>query len=308
MVAFLELNLMPNVLIVDDSPIDRVLIEGILKKDSRLKVRRAANGAEALALLGDTPPDLIVTDLQMPEMDGLALVTAVRIHFPQVPVILITAHGSEQLAVQALEQGAASYVPKSQLASGLVPAVDQVLELARSNRGYEALAQAMDYAEFRFRAGNDLALCDRLTELVQQLAGSIGVCDTGGQVRIGMALEEAFRMMVLRGNLELPPDLLLALTARQEDEAVWLEKRRAEQPYCERKVRIHVQVSPAELRLEIGHEGPPLELAEASESAAAPALESPSDRSLILMRAFMDEVAFSPDGKSVTLVKRNANA
>src|SRR5262245_51205454 len=143
---------MPNVLVVDDSPIDRVLVEGVLRKDQRMRVRNATSGADALAVLGEMQPDIVITDLQMPELDGLALVTAIRIHYPNVPVVLITAHGSEELAVQALEQGASSYVPKSQLANNLLTAVDQVLDLARHNRGYEALGQAMEYAEFRFRA------------------------------------------------------------------------------------------------------------------------------------------------------------
>src|SRR5262245_27544375 len=153
---------MPNVLVVDDSPIDRVLISGVLKKDRRMNVRQAARGADALALLGDELPDVIVSDLQMPEMDGLSLVTAVRIHYPRVPVVLITAHGSEELAVRALEQGASSYVPKSQLAGSLLPAVGQVLDMAQENRSYAALAQAMEYAEFRFRAENDFTVTDRL--------------------------------------------------------------------------------------------------------------------------------------------------
>src|SRR5262249_38268582 len=140
MVAFLELTVMANVLIVDDSPIDRVLIEGLLRKDPRMKTTQAASAADALNAIGAEQPDVIVTDLQMPGMDGLELVTAVRIHYPRVPVVLITAHGSETLAMQALEQGAASYVPKAQLAHNLLAAVEQVLELARDNRGYEALA------------------------------------------------------------------------------------------------------------------------------------------------------------------------
>ena len=74
---------MPNVLIVDDSPIDRVLIEGVLKKDPRIKTRLAQSGSDALAILGQWQPDIVVTDLQMPEMDGLQLVTAIRIHYPQ---------------------------------------------------------------------------------------------------------------------------------------------------------------------------------------------------------------------------------
>jgi CheY-like chemotaxis protein len=295
---------MPNVLVVDDSPIDRVLVEGILKKDPRMKVRQAHNGASALAAIGEDQPDVVVTDLQMPEMDGLQLVTATRIHFPRVPVVLITAYGSEELAVRALEQGAASYVPKSQLAANLLAVVDQVLDLARGDRGYEALAQAMDYAEFRFRADNDLATTDRLVELIQQLAGSIGVCDSGGQVRLGMALEEAFRLAILRGNLELTTDMLVAAGSRDAEAQEWLDQRRSASPFAERRLRIHVKIDANEARIEIAHEGPPLQLSEPPDVTENPALEDPGDRSLILMRAFLDELTFDPCGQSMTLVKR----
>ncbi len=63
--------------------------------------------------------DLVITDLMMPETNGLELVAAVRQLYPQVPVILMTAYGNESIAVEALERGAASYVPKSQQADRL---------------------------------------------------------------------------------------------------------------------------------------------------------------------------------------------
>jgi len=131
----------------------------------------------------------------------------------------------------------------SQLALNLLAAVDQVLDLARNNRGYEALAQAMDYAEFRFRTENDFVSTDRLVELVQQLAASIGTCDSGGQVRLGMALEEALRMAILRGNLELSPELLLALSGRTEDAERWIVEGRMEARYRDRRVQVRVKVT-----------------------------------------------------------------
>src|SRR5262245_61447757 len=298
---------MANVLIVDDSPIDRILIEGLLKKDPRMKTSQTVSGAEALAALDAVQPDVIVTDLQMPEMDGLQLVTAVRIHYPRVTVVLITAHGSEELAVQALQQGAASYVPKSQLARNLLPAVEQVLELARDNRGYEALAQAMDYAEFRFRAENDLAATDRLVELVQQLAASIGTCDCGGQIRLGMALEEALRLAIFQGNLELSSDAYAALGGAGEGVERWLAERLTEAPFRDRCVRVHVRITPTQAFVVIAHEGPPWSVLGQDDIEAAPSLDSPADRSLVLMRAFMDEVTFDESGSSVTLIKRRAS-
>ena len=104
---------MTIVLVVDDSAVDRRLAGGLLEKESGLTVIYASDGTEALVKLDTENPDLVVTDLQMPKMNGLELVGAIRHQYPLVPVILMTAHGSEEIAIAALEQGAASYVPKS---------------------------------------------------------------------------------------------------------------------------------------------------------------------------------------------------
>ena len=74
---------MPTILVVDDSPVDRRIVEGLLQREADLDwlVDYAENGVRALAKMKDLLPDVIVTDLQMPEMDGLELVTAVGARF-----------------------------------------------------------------------------------------------------------------------------------------------------------------------------------------------------------------------------------
>src|SRR5262249_1712877 len=114
---------MHHILVVDDNPIDRELARSVLEKRVGFHVEFAANGIEAVEHLEATTPLAIVTDLQMPEMDGLALVRAVHRRFPTIPVVLMTAHGSEQLAVEALVAGAADYVPKQRLAIDLLRVV-----------------------------------------------------------------------------------------------------------------------------------------------------------------------------------------
>lgn len=99
-----------RILVVDDSPVERVLVEGLLCKNPDYTVELAADGREALAAIAANPPDLVVTDLVMPEMDGLELVRTMRSRCPRIPAILMTAYGDESTAVEALEAGAASYV------------------------------------------------------------------------------------------------------------------------------------------------------------------------------------------------------
>jgi serine/threonine protein kinase len=120
-----------TVLVVDDSAMDRDLVRAVLDKMAGCRVTFAANGVEALEVMERQTPDLVLTDIFMPEMDGLQLVLAIRGKHPLVPVILMTGTGNEELAVQALHKGAASYVPKKNLARDLAETLETVLAASR---------------------------------------------------------------------------------------------------------------------------------------------------------------------------------
>ena len=124
---------MAKILVVEDSAVDRALLGSILGKNPQWQVEFASDGVEALEWLQARPnalPDVIVTDMQMPRMDGLALVREVRQQTSQIPVVVITSQGSEQYAMEALRVGATSYSPKSMLRSDLQRTVAQIIQMA----------------------------------------------------------------------------------------------------------------------------------------------------------------------------------
>ena len=82
---------MTKILVVDDNAIDRKLMSALLERNQGWIVETANDGEEAMMMLDDHEIDLVVTDLQMPKMDGLALVKNVRTRFNRVPVVLVTA-------------------------------------------------------------------------------------------------------------------------------------------------------------------------------------------------------------------------
>ena len=97
---------------------------------------------EALdALSREGLPDLILTDLMMPEMDGIELLNRVRGISPQLPVIMMTAYGSIQTAVEALKNGASDYITKPLNFEELTLAVSNALELSRLRRRVEGLSR-----------------------------------------------------------------------------------------------------------------------------------------------------------------------
>ena len=101
----------PHILVVDDEPNVRKVLGAMLEQAGYLTTR-AATGDEALGLVRAQDPDLVITDLKMPGMDGLDLLRRLKEGFPEIPVILLTAHGTVEAAVEAMKQGALDFLAK----------------------------------------------------------------------------------------------------------------------------------------------------------------------------------------------------
>jgi CheY-like chemotaxis protein len=302
---------MTRFLVVDDSAVDRRLVGGLLEQGFVCTVEYAANGAEALARLESAPPQVVVTDLTMPIMDGLALVTAMRRRFPEIPAILMTAYGSEAVALAALEAGALGYVPKSQLGAKLKKRVDDVLAVARANRGYRQLLGCLAETRFHFVLDNDATLIDPLLDMVGQIAEGTGLCDFMGRLQMQIAAREALLNAMFHGNLEMGFE---AGAGAEEDELIGdddlsaMDRRRMEPPYRERRVDVRVRILPDEARLTIRDQGAGFDHRALLPDGDLDALASDRGRGLLMMRTFMDEVVFNEAGNEVTMVKRRPPA
>lgn len=102
---------MEKILIVDDEMNMRLVLSAVLKKEG-FEVSSASNGLEALQILKSDKVAVVITDLKMPDMDGMELLTNISAQYPEIPVIMITAHGSIATAVEALKKGAFDYITK----------------------------------------------------------------------------------------------------------------------------------------------------------------------------------------------------
>ena len=294
---------MVKILVVDDSAIDRRLAAGFLRR-SGMETSLAAHGAEALQLIAGDAPDLVITDMQMPEMDGLELVEAIRRRHPGLPVVLMTAHGSEEIAVQALRRGAASYVPKRDLANTLVPTVTQILEVARRERQEQILRACLVSSEWRFELDNDVAQIPAVVAQLEQGVARLGLCDEATGLQLAVALREALVNAIYHGNLEVSSSLLEH--GAQFDDLI--RKRRAESPYCDRRVRLLARETREEAIYIITDEGPGFDPSTLPDPMDLENLEKPSGRGILLIRTFMDEVRHNERGNEITLVLRRREA
>ena len=101
----------PSVLLIDDEPLIRLSMTDALKAVG-YDVRAAATGQDGLVLLAENTFDIVITDLRLPGADGLELLQACKQRSPQTEVILITAHGSVETAVEAMKRGAYDFIMK----------------------------------------------------------------------------------------------------------------------------------------------------------------------------------------------------
>jgi two-component system, NtrC family, response regulator GlrR len=120
---------MRRALIVDDDPNLLRLLSLRLQKEG-FEVREAKSAEQALALLGAAVPDVVITDLRMSGMDGMALFDEIHREHPTLPVILLTAHGSISDAVKATRRGMFGYLTKPFEAKDLMHEVERALALA----------------------------------------------------------------------------------------------------------------------------------------------------------------------------------
>ncbi|HEY4651950.1 MAG TPA: response regulator [Pontibacter sp.] len=100
-----------NILIAEDEPITLATMEFRLKKDGH-DVITTTDGQEALARLAGTTPDLVITDIMMPFASGLEVLSYVKKNLPDVPVIVLSAMGQENVVLEAFTLGADDYITK----------------------------------------------------------------------------------------------------------------------------------------------------------------------------------------------------
>lgn len=292
---------MPTVLVVDDTAVDRRLAGGLLENAPDLNVCYAQNGREALLQIGNELPDLVLTDLQMPDLDGLQLVNSITERYPDVPVVLMTAHGSEVIAAQALASGAASYVPKSDLAENLVETVMHILAMSDSDARYKKLMRSAKKVDFEFDLDNDLKVLDPLIDLVQQVVSSQELFDSTNRVRMCVAVEHALQNAILRGNLEIN---------RSEFPVVnpsFVEEKAQKPPFNERKVYFRFTVTQDSAEFIIRDQGPGFDISTLPQAEDPDSFRDGIGRGHVLMQAFMNSVEFLDDGREVRMKKMKSS-
>lgn len=117
-----------RVLLVDDHALVRAGIRALIGMIEGVEVvGEAGDGDEALRIIADLLPDIVLLDITMPEMNGLTVLAEITSRFPNARVIMLTMHEAREYAIQALRAGAAGFIPKSAASSELKEAINTVM-------------------------------------------------------------------------------------------------------------------------------------------------------------------------------------
>lgn len=291
---------MPTILIVDDDSVDRQVAVRCLGPIEGLTVLQAEEGAEALQAIARTHPDIVLTDLRMPGMNGLELIEQIRADHSGLPVILMTSRGNEKIAVEALRAGAASYVPKDELTVSLRATVRQVLEMVEARRIQRRLLRHLTHSDIRFELVNDPTLIAPLVAFFHAGLDRLGFGDQQLRTQVSMALTEALANAMIHGNLEIDSEL------RRGDRSAYDElvaKRREEEPYMARRVAFESKIATDRLEYVVRDEGPGFDPSELPDPTVPDNVLKVSGRGLWLIHTFMDEVEFNERGNRIRMIK-----
>jgi DNA-binding NtrC family response regulator len=160
-----------SLILVDDEPLVLSALERVFQEDP-YALMTAGSAEEAIQKMAQQPVNLALVDYQMPGMNGLSLLKAIREKFPNTRVILLTAHGGVKEAVQAIKLGAVDFLEKPYQPEGLRARITQIAEICRLEQENRELRDQIDHpVDFDRLIGNSWAM-QKLKKMIVQVAAS----------------------------------------------------------------------------------------------------------------------------------------
>lgn len=132
-----------RILVCDDGKETRDFIVSYILQPNNFEVLQARNGVEAIEIMREHHPDLVLLDLQMPKMDGMQVLDTMKQEHLDIPVVLMTFHGSEEIAIEVYRKGVRDYVKKPFSVEEMLWAIERTLTEVRLRKEKEALTERL---------------------------------------------------------------------------------------------------------------------------------------------------------------------
>jgi CheY-like chemotaxis protein len=290
-----------KILIAEDMEDSRFYLQTLLEGRG-YQVAAAENGKSAIHLFQENDFDLIISDIRMPEMDGLSMLRTIKKSHPQTPVIIISAYRELENVIEALRYGACDYITKPYEEKQVFDSIDRVSRLT----DIETIEKNFTgHLRHEFRSFDFETHPDEVNEMAHYLCRNLTLLGLKAEVQsLQVSLIEALTNAVYHGNLELSSTMKKGgdiNTFKTYREAA-LEKLKLA-PYKTRKVRVEYSLDQQKVQFVIRDEGPGFDPSKLADPTDPESFLKPSGRGLLMIRTFCDEVNWNKTGNEITLVK-----
>ncbi len=288
-----------KILIVEDDHASRLFLESLLESNG-YDFRSAENGIEGLNLFDEYQPNLVLTDIKMPIMDGLELLEAIRDKNSDAIVVIITAFGSENYAIQALHLGANNYLKKPVSGQELLRLLKKYKAIISGKYSPDALPGKLINRTFSLEFKTEFT---KIPKIVDKIMIESGVeIDDSEKVNIELGLVELITNAIEHGNL--------AITYIEKQQA--LDKGNLNELYAERlenpelksrKVKVDFFTDNEKYQWTITDEGNGFNWKSIPDPTDQEHILELNGRGIFISKFLFDKVEYSGNGNTVTATK-----
>lgn len=288
-----------KVLIVEDDKASRLFLESLLESNG-YSFKSAANGIEGLNVFDEYKPDLVLTDIQMPIMDGLELLEAIRDKKSDTIVIIITAFGTENYAIQALHLGANNYLKKPVSGQELLRLLKKYQLILSSKYSPDALPGHLLNRNFQIEFKSEFNKIPKIVDKV--IVESFLDIDDSVKVNIELGLVELITNAIEHGNLAITyHEKQKALNEGTLDELY--QERVSNSKYRNRKIFVDFFTDNKIVRWTISDEGDGFDWNLLPNPTDQDHILELSGRGVFISRFLFDKIEYSGKGNIVTATK-----
>lgn len=290
---------MKNILVIDDEDALRKMLR-IALTEKGYTVFEASNGIEGIKVFKKISPGIVLTDVNMPEMNGIEMTRKIKEINEDADIVIMTGFGTEDLVIDAIRAGASNYIKKPLQFNELFSILDSIAFKREARKRYEVVKDVVQYEEKKITMENNL---EKIWGVVNQVF--YNVTDKNEEISIDglkLGLYEIIVNAIEHGNLEISFEE--KKKALQENSYSGLLTKRMDKANREGKnVRIHSIFDKKHIKITVTDCGKGFDYSNLPNQSDPETMLSAHGRGILLASVYYDSVEYKHPGNSVVLVK-----
>ncbi len=288
-----------KILIAEDDHASRLFLESLLESNN-YDFRSAENGIEGLNIFEEYKPDIVLTDIKMPIMDGLELLEAIRDKNSDAIVVIITAFGSENYAIQALHLGANNYLKKPVSAQELLRLLKKYKAIISGKYSPETLPGKLIDRTFSLEFQTEFSKIPKIVDKIM-IESALDI-DDSEKVNIELGLVELITNAVEHGNLGISYiEKQDALNKGNLNEL--FEQKMQDKTYKDRKIKVDFFADNEKYQWTITDEGKGFNWKSVPDPTDQEHILELNGRGIFISKFLFDKLEYTGKGNIVTATK-----